>query len=256
MKINWFTVIAQIINFLILLWLLKRFLYKPILNAIKERENKIAGQLEDAKEKKAEAKEAQDEFIKKNEEFDREKEELKNKAISETETERQKLMEEARNEAKELRSNMEKAIKETKQNLKREIAERARNEVFEMTRKTIADLASVSLDEQMTNRFIERLYQMNEEDKKQFREAYQPALGNILVSSAFELTEEQKAGIHKAVNDVLEADASIQFSTNPAQISGIELTSGGYKLAWSVSAYLKSLQQHSEEGGIVNSEIT
>lgn len=37
MKINWFTVIAQVINFLILVWLLRRFLYKPVLNAIAER---------------------------------------------------------------------------------------------------------------------------------------------------------------------------------------------------------------------------
>ena len=40
MKINWFTVIAQLVNFLILVWLMKRFLYKPILNAIDEREKK------------------------------------------------------------------------------------------------------------------------------------------------------------------------------------------------------------------------
>jgi F-type H+-transporting ATPase subunit b len=56
MKINWFTFIAQIINFLILVWLLRHFLYKPILNAVDEREKKIAGQLKDAKADKADAK--------------------------------------------------------------------------------------------------------------------------------------------------------------------------------------------------------
>ena len=45
MLINWFTVCAQAINFLILVWLLKRFLYKPILHAIDEREKGIAAQL-------------------------------------------------------------------------------------------------------------------------------------------------------------------------------------------------------------------
>ncbi|NLX99005.1 MAG: hypothetical protein GXY83_22905 [Rhodopirellula sp.] len=34
MPIDWFTVAAQVVNFLILVWLLKRFLYKPILHAI------------------------------------------------------------------------------------------------------------------------------------------------------------------------------------------------------------------------------
>ena len=71
MEINWFTVIAQVINFLILVWLLKRFLYKPVLNAIAEREKKIAAQLSDAEVKKAEAQKERDAFHQKNEAFDK-----------------------------------------------------------------------------------------------------------------------------------------------------------------------------------------
>ena len=76
MKINWFTVIAQIINFLILVWLLKKFLYKPVLDAIDAREKKIVSRLEDAKTKKEEAKKEQDEFNEKNKQFDEQKKEL------------------------------------------------------------------------------------------------------------------------------------------------------------------------------------
>ena len=65
MQINWFTVIAQIVNFLILVWLLKRFLYKPILKAIDERERKIESQLKDADDRESNAKMEQDEFKKK-----------------------------------------------------------------------------------------------------------------------------------------------------------------------------------------------
>ncbi|MFQ3186924.1 MAG: F-type H+-transporting ATPase subunit b, partial [Marinomonas primoryensis] len=53
MLIDWFTVIAQLINFLVLVWLLKRFLYRPILNAIDAREKRIADELADADEKRA-----------------------------------------------------------------------------------------------------------------------------------------------------------------------------------------------------------
>ena len=48
MLIDWFTVAAQALNFLILVWLMKRFLYKPILNAIDAREKLIAKELADA----------------------------------------------------------------------------------------------------------------------------------------------------------------------------------------------------------------
>ena len=53
MLIDWFTVGAQALNFLILVWLMKRFLYKPILHAIDEREKRIATELANADKKKA-----------------------------------------------------------------------------------------------------------------------------------------------------------------------------------------------------------
>ncbi len=46
MQIDWFTLFAQIVNFLIVVVLLRRFLYKPILQAMAEREAKIAAQFE------------------------------------------------------------------------------------------------------------------------------------------------------------------------------------------------------------------
>ena len=64
MNINWFTVIAQVINFLILVWLLKKFLYKPILNAIDEREKKIADKIKDADAQKALAHKEEENFKK------------------------------------------------------------------------------------------------------------------------------------------------------------------------------------------------
>ncbi|HEY4789048.1 MAG TPA: hypothetical protein VIH57_23530, partial [Bacteroidales bacterium] len=68
MLIDWFTVAAQLINFLVLVWLLKRFLYKPVLKAIDEREKRIVMQLQEAENKKAEADREREEFQRKNNE--------------------------------------------------------------------------------------------------------------------------------------------------------------------------------------------
>ena len=70
MLIDWFTVVAQVVNFLILVWLLKRFLYKPILDAIDAREKRIAAELADADAKKAAAEKQRDEFQRKSAAFD------------------------------------------------------------------------------------------------------------------------------------------------------------------------------------------
>ena len=55
MLIDWFTVGAQVLNFVVLVWLMKRFLYRPILDAIDAREKRVAAELADADARRAEA---------------------------------------------------------------------------------------------------------------------------------------------------------------------------------------------------------
>src|ERR1039458_5722970 len=99
MLIDWFTVGAQAINFIILVWLLKRFLYKPILDAVDAREKRVATELADADAKKAEAKKERDEFQHKNAEFDQQRAALLSKATQDAKAERQRLLGEARQAA-------------------------------------------------------------------------------------------------------------------------------------------------------------
>ena len=149
MPINWFTVVAQAINFLILVWLLKRFLYKPILHAIDEREKGIAAQLAEAEAKKAEAQKERDDFQHKNEVFDQERAALLKKATDEAKAERQRLLDEARKDADALRAKRQEALRNEQQNLSQEIIRWTQKEVFAVTRKTLADLATTSLEERM-----------------------------------------------------------------------------------------------------------
>src|ERR1039458_1478337 len=99
MLIDWFTVSAQALNVLILVWLMSHCLYKAILNAIDTREKLIAAELADAAAKKAEAQKNRDEFQHKNEEFDQQRATLLSKATDEAKTERQRLLDEARKAA-------------------------------------------------------------------------------------------------------------------------------------------------------------
>jgi F-type H+-transporting ATPase subunit b len=243
MKINWFTVVAEIINFLVLVWLLKRFLYKPVLNAIDEREKKIAAQIQDAENKKADAKKEQDDFRKKNEEFDRQKKGLMDKAIADTNADHDKLLEAARNDASALRSKLEKAAKDNEESEAVAIAQKTQEQVLAIARKTLSDIASVSLEQQSVSIFIRRLKASTNEEKKQFTDAFKSNANTILVQSAFELPAPQQTEINQAVNEVLCINTSLQFKTAPGLISGIELSTNGYKLAWSIKEYLSSLEK-------------
>ncbi len=242
MKINWFTVIAQVINFLILCWLLKKFLYKPILNAVNEREKIITDQLKDANDKKEAAQKEKDDFKKKNEDIDLQKKELMDKAVAEANTEKQQLIDIAKTEANTLRSNKEKEAKEKQANDNAEIAAKTKKQVFAITRKALADIASVSMEEQIVNTFNKHLKESDDDEKKQFINAFKSNLNSILVRSAFELPAKQQGELNDAVNVILNANIQMQFKTSPEIISGIELSANGYKLSWSFSEYLNSLE--------------
>lgn len=247
MQINWFTVIAEIINFLILVWLLKRFLYKPVLNAIDEREKKITAQVQDAENKKTDAIKEQDDFRKKNEEFDQQKKELMDKAIADTNAVHEKLLETARNDANILRSKLEKASKDTQESQEREMAQKTQEQVLAIARKTLADIASLSLEEQSISTFIKRLNESKDDERKQFIEAFKSNSNTILVQSAFDLPAKQQIEITDAVDGALGTKTQLQFKTTPGLISGIELSTNGYKVAWSISEYLNSLEKNISE---------
>ena len=241
MLIDWFTVGAQIINFLILVWLMKRFLYKPILHAIDEREKQIAAKLADADAKKADAQKERDEFQHKNKDFDQQRAALFSKATDEVKAERQRLLEEARQAADALRAKRNDALMREQQSLNDEITRRTREEVFAITRKTLTDLAATSLEERMTEVFTGRVRDLNNDAKAVFAKSLKELSDPVLVRSAFVLPSQQRNAIQLALNETFSADIKLRFETAPDVICGIELTANGRKVAWSIADYLASL---------------
>ena len=243
MLIDWFTVGAQTLNFLILVWLMKRFLYKPILNAIDTREKRIAKELADADAKKAEAQKERDEFQKKNEEFDQQRAALLTKATDEANAERQRLLDEARKAADALSAKRQESLINDAHNLNQAISRLTQNEVFAITRKALTDLATTSLEERMGEVFTRRLRELDDKAKAVLGEALKKNSEPALVRSAFDLPAEQRAAIQNALNETFSAEIHLRFETSPDLVSGIELSSNGQKVGWSIADYLASLEK-------------
>jgi len=243
MLIDWFTVIAQAVNFLILVWLLKRFLYRPILDAIDARERRIAASLADAEAKMAAAQLEHDEFIRKNSEFDQQHAALLNQVKEEASVERQRLFDAARNEADSLRDKQQEKLRSEYQILREEIAHRSQEEVFAIARKTLTDLAGTNLEAQMVDVFMQRLRGLDAKEKTRLASVLQTSTAPVLVRSAFELPEAQRSQVESAAREALSPEAKIRFELSPELISGIELTVQGQKIAWSIADHLASLEK-------------
>jgi len=247
MLIDWFTVGAQAINFLILVWVLKRFLYKPILHALDAREKLIAKELADAAAKKAEAQKERDDFQHKNEEFDQQRAALLTKATDEAKAERLRLLDEARKAADAVSAKRQETLRNDAHNLNQAISRRTQQEVFAITRKALTDLATTSLEERLGEIFTRRLREMGGPAKEGLGKALTTAAEPALVRSAFDLPVEQRSAIQNAINETFSADIHLRFETAPDLVSGIELTSNGQKVAWSIADYLSSLEKGVDE---------
>ncbi|PZN78726.1 MAG: F0F1 ATP synthase subunit B [Candidatus Methylumidiphilus alinenensis] len=255
MLIDWFTVAAQALNFLILVWLLKRFLYQPILQAIDGREQRIVNELADAGTKKAEAQKDRDDFQHKNELFDQQRASLLSKATDEAKAERQRLLAEARQAADALSAKRQDTLRNDAKNLNQAISRQIQQEVFAITRKALMDLATTSLEERLAEVFIRRLREMDVQAKECLAEALKTASSPALMRSAFDLPVEQRTAIQQTLNEIFPTDPStphgtsipVRFETAPDLVCGIELTTNGQKVAWSIADYLASLQKGVDE---------
>ncbi|MEO8527283.1 MAG: F0F1 ATP synthase subunit B [Caldimonas sp.] len=243
MLIDWFTVGAQTLNFVLLVWLMKRFLYQPVLDAIAMREKRIADQIADATAKEAKAASERKTFEDKNTAFDQQRAGLLDKATEGARAEGLRLGAEAAEAAAALAAQRRQALATQAAHLQRLIAGRAAHEVFAVARKTLTDLANVSLEERMVEVFTRRLAVLPAPARNRLAAALGQGTEPALVRSRFELPAGQQAAIQTAINASFSANVSLRFETAADTVCGIELRAGGQKLAWTIDEYLRDFEQ-------------
>lgn len=241
MQIDLFTFVAQIINFLILMTLLRIFLYKPILNAMNQREEKIASRLEEAKEKEEQARQRAEDYQQKQQEIERRREEILNEAREEVRQRRQKWLDEARDEVEHAKSDWHTDLQQEKERFWEQFQQRAGQQLLAITRQALRDLADTNLEQQVVSTFTRRLESLDEQDE--FRHILRQSDESPVVRSAFELSDDMKQQLSVALNQHIRKEKNIQFRQDPELISGLSLQLDGHELSWSIRHYLTSLEE-------------
>jgi F-type H+-transporting ATPase subunit b len=239
--IDWFTVGAQAVNFLILVWLLQRYLYRPVLAAIDAREQKVATRIADAAAQESKAQVATEELRKRNEVFDHQREDLLRTATAEGAAERQRLIESARQDSQLLRSNLTRALAAERAEMGRQLSMRTQTEVFAVARKALSELAGASLEYRIVAVFLTRLAGAGLDSRPAGAAPAVTPVRLALVRCAFEPAPARRAEIESAIRERFGAIVTVRFETSPETVCGVELTVDGVKLAWSVADYLASL---------------
>ncbi len=243
MSIDWFTVGAQILNFLVLVYLLKRFLYPAVIRAMDKREELIVSRLKAAEEKMTQASAAEASYVLQKQELAAERDDMIAHAREDAEKLRRELLEKARAEVDAERTRWKTSIEQQEGEFTKVLRRRAAEQVVGIARRALHDLADEALEQRIVARFLERLQSISAEEAGALRKSLAGNGGSVTVASAFELARETQKQIRQAMQQHVGDSVETEFVPAPDMMSGIELIVGDIRIAWSLQSYLDELER-------------
>lgn len=238
MQVDWLTVVAQIVNFLILAALLKRFLYRPIVTAMAARQAHIERQLQEARHLKAQAERLIATYRRRLEEVEQQSRQLLEQARQEAERERQALLDQARLEVEAKRRQWLEALAREQHQLARDLERLLGEQLIALGRKAFADLAGRRLEACLVETFLERLKTSPELQQRLLTES---GSREWTVATAQPLDADLRRKIETALRR-FNPDVRVRFVERDALILGIALEAGERVWSWNLAAYLEQLE--------------
>jgi F-type H+-transporting ATPase subunit b len=250
-EINWFTFCAQILNFFVLIFVLQRFLYKPITKAMARREKTIRDRLSSASQQKQEAEQEVKHYQEMQQKFIDQKTELLTQAKLEVEQTRQRLLQEMQGSVATERSQWQTSLQRQKNSFLREVSHRTMQQLQATVRRVLTDLAESELETQIARVFLQKLRDLTETERTELVTALTASTKDsipLTLVSTFTLPTDICAAITTVLQDDFNAVGSgkiaLIYEIESSLICGIELRGTGYKLAWSMDAYLETISEN------------
>lgn len=247
MQIDWITVVAQILNFLVLVWILNRLLYRPVSRALAERRRTIAERLDNAEQARSEAEEQKERLEAEREELDGKRDDLMAQAREDAEEERSRLTREARDEIGERRESWIQDLRAEQADFIARLRSRAAEAFADLARRALADLADADLSDRVATVFARRLEGADDETREALAEAARRADEPPRLIAAAEPSEDVAARLRDAAAGIFGDATQLKFETDPDLACGIVLEAGSRRLSWTLDSYLDALDSEISE---------
>lgn len=236
MLIDGFTTIAQVINFLLLVYLLHRFLYAPIIRVMDEREKKLAQTLAHAEMAEETAKQNALELEKEKQLFFTTKEKWMAEARHDIEMWRDKQAAVVKDEIENLRQTSINKLESDQQTFLNALKTEVTRQVINISEKAIKDLAEQHLENRIIFVFLEKVKALEQKiEMKNYT-------GEVRVTSGFDVAPDMTAMLSEKFSEWFPKSESVVFHRSEALGMGIEVTAGDHKTAWNLNKYLKNLE--------------
>lgn len=243
MLIDWFTTAAQIINFLILVFLLKHFLYGPIIRAMDRREQKITDRLSEAQASKKEAERQKSEFEDQLRELQQQKDSILTEAREKAETERKEMQQDFRRQMEETRHRWQQELARQQQRFLDDLRKRVIDQVLEIASRALGELADQELQGKMVAVFIRHLKEIDEKTVDRLRQSLAEKDPQMTVTSVFDLDPTSRQQLTSAVHDIFGSSIQVRYRQDEQLLAGMKLSSSNEVIGWNLEEYVAGLRE-------------
>jgi F-type H+-transporting ATPase subunit b len=228
MELDWTTFFLEILNFVILVWLLGRFLYQPVLDIIEQRRARIQQALDDAELTQAQTQSLKHQYENRLGDWEQEKAEAHQQLMLTLRAERQQALEQLQlalaQEQEKVRILNERQAQEANQ-----AAERTSlTQGAAFSARLLSQLACPQLEERIVDLVLESLAQLPAEQVERLRQNGQAEL--IEITSAYPLDDGRQQRLSAALTRLLAGPCSPRFQQRPDLLAGLRIAIGPWRL--------------------------
>ena len=239
MEMSWSTFVLEIFNFLVLVWILKRFLYKPVLNVISRRRAGIEKTLADAEALHADAEKSRERYEGRLADWHQERREAREALLRELEAERLVKMTELQSSLELERETAKVAEARRQADAVRKIEETALVQGARFASSLLEQASGPDTEARLVDLVTAELTQLPAERIAALRDSCGKMLEAIVVVSAFEIPDDQRQRLKEALATVTSPNMPLRFEQNSELLAGVRIIIGPWVLGVNLQDELK-----------------
>ena len=226
-----YTIIAQILNFAVLIFLLNKFLYKPVLKTMEKRRSNIKQKIEETEKKLQESDKLKEDYLNKLKEVEKENVILRKQALEDVKKFKELELQKAKDDISIKKDKFNDYLQLEQKNLIENFNDNLADMFIEYSNNILKVIANSNLQNEIVNSFIEKLNGLTSDKINSINELN---LDTIYILSNSDLNEEERKLIHNSLIDKGLIFKNIEYSIDKKLILGIELRARSYVLSWNV----------------------
>lgn len=243
MEFDWSTFLLEIINFLVLVWILKHFLYKPVLDVIARRRAGIEAQLAEAQRLHDEANTLKEEYENRLSDWDHERQQARDALAQELNEERARRMEALQTTLVQEREKEQIAESRRRTEAERAIEHHALQQSAQFAARLLAQATGPELEARLMDLLLDGLASLSSDHIAALRTQWGEPPEAIMVASAYPLSEDRQQRLEETLTGVTGLSAPVKYEQNADLLAGLRVTIGAWVLHANVQDELKGFAE-------------